>query len=312
MNTQLSLQFDGTTVDPLKYVLSDDDGNQVVPDNATLTVNNHGTELTIGGTPTVSEGEITYKWLAAEESSLRTSLPSLDIRARWTFVKGADTFERTQYFDVVAVNIRSMVTDRQLATHWTRIEKRRDRFIGRATNGSDTEIIDTDKLSKFPSNVFEGSTVKMKTGSNKGQERVVVLYDPTTSTLTVDPAFDDTVGSPDTYEINVSYNPQIRAAWKVIQNRARSWLKDQRFARLLDGVDFSDAHQWLALQMIGDILSEDDGDVFEDKAQIYGGYYEAAMKSARIKYDADVDQNADGLVAEDIATTTAILRVWAK
>jgi hypothetical protein len=274
-----------------------------------------GTALTIGGTPAIDANtyEVSYDWLTGEESSLLASLPRRNNRARWSFTVGAETIERVQYFDVVPVNIRTRVTDVELARLWPLIDNRRERVSGKATGGTTTTIIDTELLHSYAPNTWLGSSVQVLTGDAAGEERRVTLFDNEDATLTVFPALSGGPSSGHRYEIRASYLPQIRRAWSILSAEVVSWLGEERFARLLDGEDFTDAHTALSLALIGESLKDQAVNQFLDEATTqYRSDYEAAMRNAKVKFDDRVTiTDEDGNLLDEQAGIGRIV-CWSK
>ncbi len=309
MNKQISQQFDGV-LRPLEYgVLFNDSGAQVYPDTVTLTITRDDTvPIALDNSPVIDSdtGIASYTFSANDSAILNEDVPAFDNRARWTFTEGAETFERTQYFDTVFAELRSRVTDSELISVMPQLAANRKPFAGDATGGSTTTVIDTDRLGIYPAEFFLGAIISFQSGSNEGKQRMVTLFDAANSTLTVSPALDFSAANNDMYTLEVSYNPQIRQAWKEISSRTVEWFNKEIAARVLDGADFSSPHLSLSLAMASEILIQGKEDQYDLAAARHRQDYQAAMSGLKVKLD--ISTEADG----STITTRVLSTVWSK
>ncbi len=307
MNKQISQLFDGV-LRPLEYgVLFNDSGAQVYPDTVTLTISREdAVPIALDNSPVIDAdtGIASYTFSVNDSAILNEDVPGFDNRARWTFTEGGDTFERTQYFDTVFAQLRSRVTDSELISVMPQLAANRKPFAGDATGGTTTTVIDTDRLSIFPAEFFLNATISFQSGSNEGQQRIVTLFDAENSTLTVSPALEFSAANNDMYTLEMSYNPQIRQAWKEITSRTVEWFNKELAARALDGADFSSPHLSLSLAMASEILIQGKDDQYSLAASRHRQDYEASMSGLKVKLD--ISTEADG----STITTRELARVW--
>ena len=217
-----------------------------------------------------------------------------------------EIMERTQYFDVVYAELRTRVNDSELISVNSSLNSNRKTFAGDTTGGTVTTVIDTDGLSVYPAEFFESAVISFSSGSNEGQQRRITQFDAANSTLTVSPALDFAAANTDMYTIDMSYNPQIIQAWKVICSRVIEWFNKETAARVLDGSDFSDPHLSLSLAMVNENLIQGREDKYSLAAARYRENYEAAMSGLQVKLD--ISSESDG---SSISTQT-LSRVWSK
>jgi len=307
LNKQISQQFDGV-LRPLEYgVLFNDSGAQVFPDTVTLTITRDDTiPVALENIPVIdaNTGIASYTFSVNDSAILNEDVPGFDNRARWTFTEGAETFERTQYFDTVFAELRSRVTDSELISVMPQLADNRMTYSGDATGGTTTTVTDTGRLSLFPAEFFLGATVAFQDGSNEGQQRMVTLFDAANSTLTVSPALDFSAANNDMYTLEMSYNPQIRRAWKEISSRTVEWFNKELAARALDGADFSSPHLSLSIAIAAETLIQTKEDLYALAAARHRQDYEASMSGLKVKLD--ISTEADG---SEVATRE-LSRVW--
>lgn len=288
MNQRIARKFDGTLEDLVFGPLRDDSGAVLYPSASTFELTDGEVTITTpGGTFTndPDTGLTTYDWSASEESAIMSALPRQNVRVRWTFTVGAESFERTQYLDFVAVRLITDIHDADLIRRYSLLAEHRPRLQSRATGGSTTTIVDTDRLRVYEPQFFLASFVGFNTGANKGARARVTLFDAVDGTLTLDSALPYAVEEGDVYEIEYSYEPQIAQAYRVIERYTREWIGDLASLKLLDGLDFSDVHLSLALQYACESLVRENTDEFALAAARFSEEHGRATNELRAKLD---------------------------
>lgn len=290
MNRQIGQTIAGG-LDDLTYApLTDDAGIPVLATSVvSLSVTADGTELALGNTPSIDgNGILRYVWAAGEVTTLTASLPLLNVRVEWSVSDGADTFDRVEYVDIVAVRLRSQVTDGSLTALYPPLNEHRPIQAGVAMSGSTTTIVDTARLKLFAPNQWQGATVVIRSpGANLGQIRFVKSFDGFTGTLTLDQPLPAAVSSGVNYDLKGSFNPHIRAAWEEIQLRVTRLLSSEGFASLLDGMDFTVPHRHLSLAYACESLNTRLGSDFNDKAADERAHYEGAIMQILAKLESE-------------------------
>lgn len=310
MHKQLNKLFGGS-LESLEYgPIFDSSGLQIEPVSATITVNMQGTELTIGGTPSVDsvEGTVTYNWSTAEESTLLETLPLLANRARWTINDGSVDHERTQFFDVVAVDIITRVQDHDLIQIWSHLDSQRAVNRSVANSGTTTTFIDTAKRHE-PSGFWRGSKVKFLTGGNKGETRVCTVFDGILSEMTLHEALPNAVANGDTYEINSSYQPAIDRAFTDIHIYLLNKFGMVRLSKMVDGIDIRQPHLYLSLVYAGESLIVSGDELSKEAVKMYQEDYENSIGQTAIKIEEATE--ALGTWNEDSDIRVVPLQIWA-
>ena len=80
-------------------------------------------------------------------------------------------------------------------------ENRGDIITGTATSGSTTTLADTTNLTGTHINQYNGYRLKITAGTNAGEARKVIAYDPSTNELTVDRAFSAAIDTTSVYRL---------------------------------------------------------------------------------------------------------------
>lgn len=248
MNIQIAQTFDGGLNDIVYGALRVESGITVVADSASLAVNMHGADVPIAGTPSIDSntGVISYTWEAIEIATLIDGLPGLSVRARWSIVKDGVTYERTQFFDVVAVAIATNVVDNDVVRMYPQLTELRKITTGVSTGpeigfDADLYLYDTKRRSE-PSQWFLGSIVTFTSGSNAGSNRICVLHDGEANFLELNKALENDISRNDTYAIASSYQPAIDRAWLAINSMLLNKFGATRLAGRVDGNDLKQAH----------------------------------------------------------------------
>ena len=282
MNTTVArTPTDGYT--DLKYgSVLDDNGTPQVPTSATLALIINGGSFTPSTTPTIDKSGVFYRWNASDLSALPLPVV-LDNLAKWSFVVDGVTIERIQYFDLAVANIVSRVSDSLLRQLLPQVDNRREFIESEATGGTTTTIVDTLELFTYAPNRFAGSTVKMLSGANDGQKRIIDAYDNRTATLTILEPFTFAIEQGDNYELALSWRPQIADAWIFIQQKLINVFGREKVAELLDGTDFTEVHKYYSLEKICQVLSSEPADEFDDKGSRYAQLAEMAFQQIKIK-----------------------------
>jgi hypothetical protein len=305
VNTQVALQFDGATFYDLELgYFKDDEGITQIPTAATVTIFVENTIIVLGNLVTIgTDGLVSYIWAANDLTAFVDDLPLLNCKAEWSVTVDAVVQERIQYFDLTPVNIRSDVADSDLRQRLPRIDDHRDKVSGRATGGTATTLIDTDKLHNFAMNRFAGSELQITGGGNKNQRRIITSYDRDTATLTLERAYEFAIDAGSSYSINVGWQTMLQAAWKSILLRITEWLGLIDARKILDGNDLSEAHIYLTLAMISESLivqAEDTWDLLNGK---YMKEYSQVMNKVKLKIER-------GLAADGTIESLNIVTVW--
>lgn len=297
------------TLSPLDLgVVTDDTGTrQLVPASGVVTIlDDTGQPVVSGGVAMVDpvSGRVSYVWAPSEGSALLASVPRLSCRASWVLtLADLSTVERVQWFDVVVADLRSTVTDADLARLRPDLDGRRRQDLGFATGGTTTTLIDTDRLTVVEGDFHTGSLLTMRSGANAGERRRVIASDPVTGTLTLDAAFGYAVAAGDAYAILLSWLPLRRQAWMTIHQRIVQTLGAGDAARLLDGADLSSAHLHLSLALICETLAAGD-----PRSNL-----KVAARDYRQQADADITRATLKVDAGDGTTVPAeaqIVRYW--
>jgi hypothetical protein len=313
VNTQIAKTFtDG--LESLTFgPIFDDAGQIIVPDSATLAVNINGTELAIAGTPTVNTDTsvITYTWQAAEITSLTDTLPKLGVRARWSIVKGATNYERTQFFDTVAVNISTNVVDSDIVRMHPPLENLRHRNTGVATatgGGFDAkhDLFDT-KRRHEPSQWYLGANVRFTSGSNRGERRIVTLYDGVDSHLELHEDLPYDISAGDAYEISTSYQPAIDRAWSKLHSILCNMFGADVLSGRLWGGDVRDAHILLSVVEVLRELLITGREGFQTALDNFEGQFSDELQRAQLKIAASI---GDGTYDPDTDSVYQPLPMW--
>lgn len=311
MNTQIAKTF-ASGLDDLVYgPIFDSAGQIIIPSSATIAVSLHGTDVSVAGTPTVASdtGVVTYVWQAAEISTLTDTLPKLGVRARWSIVKSAVTYERTQFFDVVAVNITTNVVDSDVVRMHPPLQNIRSVAKGVATTTGGSydakhDLFDT-KRRHEPSQWFLGSTVRFSSGSNAGEQRIVTLFDGVVSQLELHEDLTYDISAGDSYEITLSYQPAIDRAWSKINSILLNQFGATNLGGRLWGDDLRDAHILLSVAEVlrEQLLTGREG--FQVALTEYDKQFESELGRVQMKiadsvgdgtYDPDTDARVQPLL----------------
>lgn len=314
MNTQLAKRFDGT-LEALSYgPLKDDDGLTPSITAVSLAVNVHGDDLTLSNSPSYSAATATvsYTFTTAEATTLTADLPNLAIRARWTITASGSSFERSQFFDVVAVKIRTGVTSDDLMRAWTYLAGVRPVRSGTAGSGSTTTMIRDTAKRHEPSGFWRGATVRMSGGAARNQTRTVTAFDGYASELTLHEALSSAPAVGDTYDIFESYAGAIDDAYRQLVTQLTDSLGPNVVTgRFVDGNDLRDAHLALALRNVAKQRVAGGDDKGRAAFDLYSADYALAFERARVKIDAALSTTGE-YDPDTVGDVRTPLTVWGR
>lgn len=311
MNFQISQKFDDSLTD-IEYRLYDSvTGIPIKPDSATLAIIDGDTLLIGGGTVTIDADTdvVSYEFSASEVSNLIENLPNNDIRIEWTFVFGVDDYERVQYIDIRSFPFNSTVNDMRLTETWHALSQHRNAVAGIVESGTTTTMIDSDELSVYSGNFFAGSVMTILTGINKGQKRLINLFDRLNSEVTVDTAYSGNIVADDQYKIEISWNSLIKQALDQIESKLPNYLGYNNYLRLVDSEDIYQAHLHLSASLVAESLSQGRNDKFAKMRNDRLDSYNTFMDNILLKINNNIDSDGNSITKVNRLHTFGIARV---
>ena len=217
-----------------------------IPASGTLSLLNGTTVLAADGVVTVAaDGSISYAWGAGDIAALNTGTdPVLDIRGLWTFSDGT---ERVRYVDIVNVDVDTRIRSADIVAAKPELKTGANKFTSAADSGTTTQLTDGGSLSTQRPNELVGGTVRMISGNNAGDVRIISASDPVAGTIDVSKAWQNSTSGGNRYEITTAWAWQIREALILIQQKVDQWVGRKSGAAIATGQDIREAHLNLSI-----------------------------------------------------------------
>lgn len=194
----------------------------------------------------------------------------------------------TIFYDVVNTQLLQVITDEDVTNELPQLKDSSWRFLGTATGGSVTTIIDP-SLKKHPGDYFTGG-VAINLTNNESQE--ITAFVQATGTVTTS-TFSAANAAGNKYALQRSFTREIQRAFEKIQEKLRQ--NGKRAHLVLDPYDLREVHIYFAVAEICKGLTKDgNGSFWWELWKDYEEKAREAFVAVPIKYDA----SGDGMISE--------------
>lgn len=252
---------------------------------------------TSGGGIVIDNNKLTTVWDTTALNALST--PKSNLKIIWN----VDGTIINRWYDSVYWKMENPISEYDLIAEKSELDKYRpEKMCTVTTTTSNTEYI-CNQLSE-PFDYWIGAIFQANTRFEPRSEKRVTDWDPTTKTLTIESAFDNTLRPSDNFTLRRSYNPEIIASWQSIRDMLASWVPKFNAGTAwtcvstpknvpVDGFDFKQIHLCQAMLYVARSLRLRIGDLFDLWDAEYSVRFTKALGELRAKIDINNDGKPD-------------------
>lgn len=236
-----------------------------------------GVSATVNGTT----GELTYALTSTHTPELGENYV-----VTWDWVVSAVHYYETTLYDVVLHRLAILTTDDDLYDLQNDIKSKNENVNGTVGSAAAGTLVDTNQLTNYPDDYFNGGIVEaMNPSTGAVQRRVVSDFVQSTGSLSVTPNWATTPDSTYKYVVYKPFRKKIEFAWEVLMKYVRA--QGLRPALIMESQELKVIHIYKTLQLVCVDFIKEPQDVWSLLADKYKELYDQELTTLRFAYDAD-------------------------